>query len=288
MTSALRAVPMERSESLHPEAIYFRELSRIPLLSADEEIATLRKVKAGDETARVRLVESNLRLVVSVAKKYLRSGMPIMDLIQEGNMGLLRAIEKFDVRRANKFSTYAVWHIRHAIVRSIANKARLIRIPVNLIEKRNRIEQAVEKILRGEGREPSIEELVKLTGYRKAKIKTILDYFQPLMSLETALMGDRDIEHRFGDDSLLTEGKNDPPEVRYFKKYLREELAKVLGTLETRERTILMRYYGVGSDRAYTLKELGRTYNLTRERIRQIKRDALEKIRECIVKHLVE
>lgn len=287
MTSALHSAATERSESLHPEAIYFRELSRIPLLTVEEEIAILRKVKAGDGPARVRLVESNLRLVVSVAKKYLRSGVPIMDLIQEGNMGLLRAIEKFDIRRENKFSTYAVWHIRHAIVRSIANKARIIRIPVNLIEKRNRIEQAVEKILRGEGREPSVEELAKLTGFRRAKIKTILDYFQPLMSLETAISADRDIEYRFGDETLLTEEKSDPPEVRFFKKYLREELGKVLGTLETRERNILQMYYGVGSDRAYTLKELGKIYNLTRERIRQIKRDALEKIRDLIIKHLV-
>lgn len=287
MASAL-PVAKDKAESLHPEAIYFKELSRIPLLTHEEEIAIIRKVKSGDERARVLLVESNLRLVVSIAKKYLRSGVPIMDLIQEGNIGLMHAIEKFDPRRNNKFSTYAVWHIRHSVVRSIANKARMIRIPVNLIEKRNRIEAAVENILRGQGREPSVEELAKITGFRKKKIMTILDYFQPLMSLETALNADRDIEYRFDDDSLLlTEHKNDPSEVRYFKKYLREELAKVVGTLETRERNILQMYFGLNSERAYTLKELGTIYNLTRERIRQIKRDALEKIRECIIKHLV-
>lgn len=287
--SSAHAAARDRVESLHPEAIYFKELSRIPLLTHEEEIACIRKVKAGDERARVLLVESNLRLVVSIAKKYLRSGVPMMDLIQEGNMGLLRAIEKFDPRRNNKFSTYAVWHIRHAVVRSIANKSRMIRIPVNLIEKRNRIEAAVENILRGQGREPSVEELAKLTGFRKKKIQSILDYFQPLMSLETALNADRDIEYRFDfdEDNLLTVEKNDPPEVRFFKKHLREELAKVLASLETRERNILQMYFGLNSERSYTLKELGKIYNLTRERIRQIKRDALEKIRDCIIRHLV-
>lgn len=278
----------DRIDSLHPEAIYFKELSRIPLLTPEEEIHVLRKVRGGDAKAKVLLVESNLRLVVSVAKKYLRSGVPIMDLIQEGNVGLLHAIEKFDFDRTNKFSTYAVWHIRHAVVRSIANKARIIRIPVNLIEKRNRIEGAVEKILRGEGREPSIDELTKLTGFRKKKINTILDYFQPLISLETAIAQDRDIEYRFAsDESLLTDDKNDLPEVRYFKKYLREELGKVLDSLEVRERDIISMYFGLTGERAYTLKELGKHYNLTRERIRQIKRDAIAKVRECIAQHFV-
>lgn len=286
--TAARPRYQDRSDCLHPEAIYFKELSGIPLLTAEEEIHILRKVRGGDGRAKIRLVESNLRLVVSVAKKYIRSGVPILDLIQEGNVGLLRAIEKFDFDRRNKFSTYAVWHIRHAIVRSIANKARIIRIPVNLIEKRNHIEAAVEKILRGEGREPSIDELTKLTGFRKRKINTILDYFQPLISLETAIAQDREIEYRFSsDESLLTDDKNDLPEVRYFKKYLREELTKVLDSLEERERDILNMYFGLTGDRSYTLKELGKHYNLTRERIRQIKRDAIAKIRECIIRHLI-
>ncbi len=161
----------------HSDSTYFRELSRIPLLTTKQEREILKKIQSGDENAKTKLIESNLRLVVSVAKKYLRSGVPIMDLIQDGNMGLLRAIEKYDFTRCNKFSTYAVWHIRHAIVRSIANKARLIRIPVNLIEKRNKIEMTIEKILRGEGREPTVEELSVLTGLKTQKITNILNYF---------------------------------------------------------------------------------------------------------------
>lgn len=289
MPNTRRLLPekSELTDFYHADTSYFRELARIPLLTPREEIEILRRIKGGDEAARIKLIESNLRLVVSVAKKYVRAGMPIMDLIQEGNVGLMRAIEKFDFNRGNKFSTYAVWHIRHSIVRSIANKGRIIRIPVNLIEKRNKIESALEKFIQGEGREPSIEELAKLSGFPKKKISGILQYFQPLLSLETAIKTDNDLENNFSIDQLLSDDSNDQPEVAFFKKTIREELDKVMDKLENREQSILKMYYGVGVDRAYTLKELGKIYNLTRERIRQIKKDALDKIREYILQHLM-
>jgi len=274
-------------EYFRADTTYFRELSTLSLLTDEEEAEILEKVKNGDEDAKIKLIESNLRLVVSIAKKYTYSGMPIMDLIQEGNMGLMHAIEKYDFSRKNKFSTYAVWHIRHAILRSIANKSRVIRIPVNLIEKRNKIEGVVERILKGEGREPTIEELAEITGFTRKKIKDIFGYFQPLMSLENAIKLDNEMEHNFSCDSLLSEGIGDSPEVIYFKKTLREELTKVLNKLEEREKAILKLYFGVGVDRTYTLKELGKIHNLTRERIRQIKKDALSKIRACIVDYFM-
>lgn len=262
---------------------YFKDLSAIPLLTNEEEINLIRSYKEGNFESKRKLIEANLRLVVSVAKKYIKSGVPLMDLIQDGNMGLIHALEKYDLRHQNKFSTYAVWQIRHYIRRAIANKSRLIRIPVNLIEKKNRLEQIADSIKKDEGREPSVEELSKLTNIPKRKIRDILCYFQPLLSLEISSRMETEIlsNDYERDMDLMVSANSELPEVQWYTRFLQEELVKALMKLDPRERAIFRHYYGLNEEgRAYTLKEIGKNYRLTRERIRQIKNIATRKIKD--------
>jgi len=267
---------------------YFNELNQIPLLSCEEEHRLLRSYKNGDDYSRQKLIEANLRLVVAIAKRYISSGVPLMDLIQDGNMGLIHALEKYDLSHNNKFSTYAVWQIRHYIRRAIANKARLIRIPVNLIEKRKRIEQITETIIKFEGRSPSSEEIAKLTNIPKAKIKEILGYFQPLLSIEL------NFRHDYGasaDEEPVYESINSScsqqPENRVFSEFLQQQLLCAIAELTDRESRIFRLYYGLEENRAYTLNELGKIFKLTRERIRQIKNEATRKVKDYFIVNVI-
>lgn len=267
---------------------YFNELNQIPLLDAEEEQSLLRAFKNGDEYSRQKLIEANLRLVVAIAKRYIGSGVPLMDLIQDGNLGLIHALEKYDLSHNNKFSTYAVWQIRHYIRRAIANKARLIRIPVNLIEKRKRIEQITETISRHEGRSPSTDEISRLTNIPKPKIKEILDYFQPLLSIEMNFRQDLDHCAEEGTEyDLVNHSCSEHPESRIFSEFLQQQLMRAIGELDDRESRIFRYYYGLEEDRAYTLNELGKMFRLTRERIRQIKNEATQKVKDYFIINVI-
>lgn len=267
---------------------YFNELNQIPLLSCEEEHRLLRSYKSGDDYSRQKLIEANLRLVVAIAKRYISSGVPLMDLIQDGNMGLIHALEKYDLSHNNKFSTYAVWQIRHYIRRAIANKARLIRIPVNLIEKRKRIEQITETIIKFEGRSPSSEEIARLTNIPKTKIKEILDYFQPLLSIELNFRHDYETST---DEEPAYELINPPcsqhPETKIFSEFLQQQLLCAIAELTDRESRIFRLYYGLEENRAYTLNELGKVFKLTRERIRQIKNEATQKVKDYFIVNVI-
>lgn len=267
---------------------YFNELNQIPLLSCEEELRLLRSYKGGDEFSRKKLIEANLRLVVAIAKRYISSGVPLMDLIQDGNMGLIHALEKYDLSHNNKFSTYAVWQIRHYIRRAIANKARLIRIPVNLIEKRKRIEQITESIIKFEGRSPSGDEISRLTNIPKNKIKEILDYFQPLLSIELNFRHDFE---QFADDEpayeLINSQCSQQPETKIFAEFLQQQLLNAIAELTDRESRIFRLYYGLEENRAYTLNELGKIFKLTRERIRQIKNEATQKVKDYFIVNVI-
>jgi len=267
---------------------YFNELNQIPLLSCEEELRLLRSYKGGDEFSRKKLIEANLRLVVAIAKRYISSGVPLMDLIQDGNMGLIHALEKYDLSHNNKFSTYAVWQIRHYIRRAIANKARLIRIPVNLIEKRKRIEQITESIIKFEGRSPSGDEISRLTNIPKNKIKEILDYFQPLLSIELNFRHDFDT---YADDEpayeLINPQCSQQPETKIFAEFLQQQLLNAIAELTDRESRIFRLYYGLEENRAYTLNELGKIFKLTRERIRQIKNEATQKVKDFFIVNVI-
>jgi len=267
---------------------YFNELNQIPLLSCEEELSLLRSFKAGDEYSRQKLIEANLRLVVAIAKRYISSGMSLMDLIQDGNLGLIHALEKYDLSHNNKFSTYAVWQIRHYIRRAIANKARLIRIPVNLFEKRKRIEQITETILKFEGRSPSTDEISRLTNIPKPKIKEILDYFQPLLSIELNFRQEFDAASEEETAYDITNASySDHPETKIFSEFLQQQLMNAIVELDDREARIFKLYYGLEEDRAHTLNELGKIFKLTRERIRQIKNEATKKVKEFFIINVI-
>lgn len=265
---------------------YFKELNNLPVLKPNEEINILKAAKNGDEISRKKIIESNLKLVVAIAKRYINSGVPLIDLIQEGNLGLINAITKFDMKRNNKFSTYAVWQIRHYIRRAIANKGRLIRIPVNLIEKRKRIEQVIETIITYEGREPSIEEISKHTSIPKSKVKKIINYFQPLLSLEVQFNKNIENEESHYDVFGISYEYNHP-ENKVFSDFLKHHLINAINTLDERESKIFKCYYGLEDEHTYTLKELGKMFNLTRERIRQIKNNATKKIKEYFINNAI-
>jgi RNA polymerase primary sigma factor len=264
-------------DNMCSESLYFQELSQLNRLSESEEQRLLKAVKDGDDKAKEILANSNLRLVVSVAKKFTRSGVPIMDLIQDGNMGLLNAIRKFDTKHGTRFSTYAVWHIRHYIMRAIANKSRLIRIPVNLIEKKNRIEKVISEARKKEGYEPSISELARSTNLPKKLVTKILDYFQPVqpIDLQNYSNSEKATWSFFGG----IENDAGRPDTEILKKTARNELRCKMDALDIREKQILFLYFGIDGQRSYTLKELGLRFNLTRERIRQIKNAAIDKMR---------
>ncbi len=258
-----------------PVRMYLKEIGRVPLLSSDEEVELARQIEDGNEEARRKLAESNLRLVVSIAKRYVGRGMLFLDLIQEGNLGLIKAVEKFDYRKGYKFSTYATWWIRQAITRAIADQARTIRIPVHMVETINKLVRVSRQLLQKLGRDPSPEEIAAEMGITEDKVRDIMKIAQEPVSLETPI-GEEEDSH-LGDfiEDIYARA---PAEEASFT-LLREQLDEVLETLTDREQKVLRLRFGLEDGRARTLEEVGQTFGVTRERIRQIEAKTLRKLR---------
>lgn len=258
-----------------PVRMYLREIGRIPLLSYDEELELAKKVLAGDEAAKQKLAESNLRLVVSIAKKYVGRGMLFLDLIQEGNMGLIKAVEKFNYTKGYKFSTYATWWIRQAITRAIADQARTIRIPVHMVETINKLIRTSRHLLQQLGREPTPEEIAAEMEIPVEKVTEIQKIAQDPVSLETPI-GEEDDSH-LGD--FIQDDDSPAPQDAAAYTLLREQLEEVMKTLTPREAKVLKLRFGLEDGKSRTLEEVGKEFNVTRERIRQIEAKALRKLR---------
>lgn len=258
-----------------PVKMYLKEIGQIRLLTADEEIELAKRMEAGDEQAKRVLVQSNLRLVVSIAKRYVGRGMLFLDLIQEGNMGLIRAVEKFDYRRGYKFSTYATWWIRQAITRAIADQARTIRVPVHMVETINKLVRVSRLLLQDLGREPTLEEIAQKMELPLEKIKEIIKTAQEPVSLESPI-GKEDDSHL--GDFIEDEDSPAPPKIAS-NTLLKEQLEDVLKTLTYREKRVLQLRFGIADGHPHTLEEVGREFGVTRERIRQIEAKALRKLR---------
>ena len=258
-----------------PVKIYLREIGRVPLLSSDEEIDLAVRISEGDEYAKQRLTEANLRLVVSIAKKYVGRGMYFLDLIQEGNVGLIKAVDKFDYKKGFKFSTYATWWIRQAITRAIADQARTIRIPVHMVETINKLIRVNRQLLQEYGREPRPDEIAREMGISEEKVREIIKVAQEPVSLETPI-GEEEDSHL--GDFIPDDDAPAPAEVAAFT-LLKEQLMEVLDTLTPREEKVLRLRFGLDDGKARTLEEVGREFNVTRERIRQIEAKALRKLR---------
>jgi RNA polymerase primary sigma factor len=254
--------------------LFLRDIGKVPLLTAQQEVALARRIERGDVDAKLKMVESNLRLVVSIAKKYRNQGLPFLDLIQEGTLGLVRAAEKFDYRRGFKFSTYATWWIRQAIARSLADKARTIRIPVHIVERLNQIGRAERKLVTGLGREPTVEEIAEVTGIEPEQVESIKRSAQAPISLEKPV-GDEE-QSEFG--QLIADDQAESPYERAEALLTKEALRDALENLAYRERRVLELRYGLGGEHPRTLDEIGRTFNVTRERIRQVENHALRKL----------
>jgi len=255
--------------------MYLKEIGKVPLLSAEEEINLARRMESGDEQAKQRLAEANLRLVVSIAKRYVGRGMLFLDLIQEGNLGLIKAVEKFDYKKGYKFSTYATWWIRQAITRAIADQARTIRIPVHMVETINKLIRVSRQLLQELGRDPTPDELAKEMQMPVEKVREILKIGQEPVSLETPI-GEEEDSHL--GDFIPDDDIPAPAEAAAFS-LLKEQLKEVLDTLTDREEKVLRLRFGLDDGRARTLEEVGKEFNVTRERIRQIEAKALRKLR---------
>lgn len=258
-----------------PVRMYLKEIGRVPLLSADEEILLAQRIEDGEEEAKRRLAEANLRLVVSIAKRYVGRGMLFLDLIQEGNMGLIKAVEKFDYKKGYKFSTYATWWIRQAITRAIADQARTIRIPVHMVETINKLIRVSRQLLQELGREPSPEEIAEKMDLTPEKVREILKIAQEPVSLETPI-GEEDDSH-LGD--FIEDQEALAPSDAAAYELLKEQLEDVLDTLTDREENVLRLRFGLDDGRTRTLEEVGKVFGVTRERIRQIEAKALRKLR---------
>jgi RNA polymerase primary sigma factor len=254
--------------------LFLKDIGKVRLLTAQEEVALAKRIERGDIDAKQNMVESNLRLVVSIAKNYRNQGLPFLDLIQEGTIGLVRAAEKFDYRRGYKFSTYATWWIRQAIARALADKARTIRIPVHVVEKLNKIGRAERKLVTELGREPTAEEIAEVTGIEPEEVESIKRSAQAPVSLEKPV-GDEE-ESEFG--QFIADERAESPYERAAEILTKEALREALENLSYRERRVLELRYGLGGEHPRTLDEVGRTFNVTRERIRQIENQSLKKL----------
>lgn len=259
--------------------LYLREIGKIPLLTAEEESKLAKKIVKGDKKAKDKMVEANMRLVVSIAKRYSGRGLDFLDLIQEGNTGLLRAVEKFDPEKGFKFSTYATWWIRQAITRAIADQARTIRIPVHMVETINKVLRTTRKLTTDLNREPTIEEIAKELDMEIDKVEYVMRIKQDIASLDASVGRDGDDE-----DSVLGDFVEDEerisPEDSAANQILKEQLASIISTLSDREQKIIKMRFGIGGERPHTLEEVGYEFSVTRERIRQIEAKALSKLRK--------
>ncbi|MBQ3466809.1 MAG: RNA polymerase sigma factor RpoD [Oscillospiraceae bacterium] len=280
--SAVEEVPDEDPDALmdsfatdDPVRMYLKEIGKVPLLTPEEEVELAMKMSEGDEDAKRRMTEANLRLVVSIAKRYVGRGMLFLDLIQEGNLGLIKAVEKFDYTKGYKFSTYATWWIRQAITRAIADQARTIRIPVHMVETNNKTIRVSRQLLQELGHDPSAEEIAKEMDMPVDKVRDILKIAQEPVSLETPI-GEEEDSHL--GDFIPDEDASEPSEAASFS-LLREQLEEVLDTLAPREKKVLELRFGIVDGRTRTLEEVGKEFNVTRERIRQIEAKALRKLR---------
>lgn len=265
----------ERGNAEDPVRMYLKEIGRIPLLSSEEEIELAKRMEEGDEEAKKKLSEANLRLTVSIAKRYSGRGMQFLDLIQEGNLGLIKAVEKFDYRKGYKFSTYATWWIRQSITRAIADQARTIRIPVHMVETMNRVNRTSRRLLQEYGREPTPEEIAEAMNLPVERVLEISKISQEPVSLETPI-GEEEDSHLgdfIQDEHILV------PADEAAHTLLREQLEKVMDTLSEREQKVLALRFGLEDGKPHTLEEVGREFQVTRERIRQIEAKALRKLR---------
>ena len=270
VTDAAKNIPTD-----DPVRMYFKEIGKVPLLTAEEERELAIRIEQGDEEAKKKLCESNLRLVVSIARRYLNRGLSFLDLIQEGNLGLIKAVEKFDYTKGYKFSTYATWWIRQAITRSIADQARTIRIPVHMVETINKLIRISRQLLQEYGREPTSEEIAKEMGISVEKVREIKKISQDPVSLETPI-GEEEDSHL--GDFIPDEDIPSPVDAAAYSM-LQKQLREVLDTLSEREKKVLILRFGLDDGRPRTLEEVGREFNVTRERIRQIEAKALRKLR---------
>ncbi len=261
-----------------PVKVYLREIGRVPLLSSDEEIQLAEKIAIGDETAKKRLTEANLRLVVSIAKKYVGRGMHFLDLIQEGNVGLIKAVDKFDHTKGFKFSTYATWWIRQAITRAIADQARTIRIPVHMVETINRLKKVQSQLLHENGYEPSEELIAEKMSLPVERVREIMRVAQEPVSMETPIGPEEDsrLQDFIRDEDALA------PDEAALKTITNEDIDGVLRTLTPREEAVIRLRFGLHDGRCHTLEEVGSEFNVTRERIRQIEAKALRKLRHPV------
>jgi RNA polymerase primary sigma factor len=269
--AALNLEPEGTTDGLQ---LFLKRIGKVRLLTAQEEVELSKRIERGSFEAKQRMVEANLRLVVSIAKRYRNQGLPFLDLIQEGTLGLVRATEKYDYRRGFKFSTYATWWIRQAIARSLADKARTIRIPVHIVEKLNRIGRAERKLVTGLGREPTAEEIAEVTGIEPEEVESIRRSAQAPISLEKPV-GDEE-QSEFG--HLIADEHAESPYERAVEALTTEALREALENLSYRERRVIELRYGLGDQHPRTLDEVGRTFNVTRERIRQIEHQSLKKL----------
>ena len=265
----------ERGSAEDPVRMYLKEIGRIPLLSSEEEIELAKRMEMGDEEAKKKLSEANLRLTVSIAKRYSGRGMQFLDLIQEGNLGLIKAVEKFDYRKGYKFSTYATWWIRQSITRAIADQARTIRIPVHMVETMNRVNRSSRRLLQEYGREPTPEEIAVTMNLPVERILEVSKISQEPVSLETPI-GEEEDSH-LGD--FIQDEHVPVPSEEAAHTLLREQLEEVMDTLSDREQKVLALRFGLEDGKPHTLEEVGRDFQVTRERIRQIEAKALRKLR---------
>ena len=275
------AITPENVDAMADDSVrmYLREIGDIPLLSQEEELELAQKAVKGDKKAKDKLAESNMRLVVSIAKKYSGRGLDFLDLIQEGNTGLLRAVEKFDPEKGFKFSTYATWWIRQAITRAIADQARTIRIPVHMVETINKVMRTKRRLTQELNREPSDAEVAEAMGMDAEKIEYVMRIRQDIASLDASVGRDGDDDESVLGD-FIEDSERDSPEEATANQILKEQIAEILTTLSEREQKIIRLRFGIGGGRPHTLEEVGNEFSVTRERIRQIEAKALAKLRK--------